>query len=102
MCYENNNHINVKMYSWLFSTYVFVYFVPKQLCVALFPAICQAGYYFDMPLNRCEPCALGFYQNETGQFTCKWCGASYTTENTASTSINQCSSKSNMLSVFTH
>ncbi|XP_052765018.1 uncharacterized protein LOC128206514 isoform X2 [Mya arenaria] len=54
---------------------------------------CSPGYYFDNDVNRCVACGIGYYQNEAGQFYCKHCGASFTTENEASTSITQCSSQ---------
>ncbi|XP_052242513.1 uncharacterized protein LOC127852603 [Dreissena polymorpha] len=56
-------------------------------------AICQVGHYFNNDLDKCMPCKIGYYQDLMGQFYCKWCGPSFTTENEGSTSDSQCSSQ---------
>ncbi|KAL4239882.1 Calcium ion binding [Mactra antiquata] len=52
---------------------------------------CDLGEYFSNTLNRCEPCAVGYYQDETGQFRCKHCPAGSTTRETGSESRDECS-----------
>lgn len=51
--------------------------------------ICPIGHYFNS--SSCVPCNISFYQNQTGQFSCKSCPRGYLTLNTGSTSLTQCS-----------
>ncbi|XP_053380894.1 uncharacterized protein LOC123563563, partial [Mercenaria mercenaria] len=52
---------------------------------------CPIGEYFNTIINDCAKCAIGFYQDEEGQFRCKGCQAGYITKDEGSTSSAQCS-----------
>lgn len=56
-----------------------------------FTDICPLGYFFNWSSRSCEMCALGFYQDETGQFKCKPCDQGQLTRNEGSTSFSDCS-----------
>lgn len=52
---------------------------------------CPVGQYFSYANNNCMPCPLGYYQDQTGQFSCKPCSAGFTTEFTGTNSSSLCS-----------
>lgn len=55
-----------------------------------FSASCSAGKFFNTTSSQCEDCAVGYYQQKTGQFYCNWCGLGQTTRDPASTSPSSC------------
>ena len=58
--------------------------------IVLFLASCAAGQYFNATTSSCENCAIGYYQQNAGQFYCNWCGIGQTTRDPASTSSSSC------------
>ena len=53
-------------------------------------ASCPLGEKFLTSENKCEKCGYGYYQDETGQTTCKSCNDAYTTVNNGSESSDHC------------
>ena len=52
--------------------------------------VCPIGQYFDMGMDSCQLCPVGYYQNLTGQFLCQPCGAGFTTEFNGTTDASRC------------
>ena len=60
----------------------------------LFTEICPAGSYFDLDMDSCQFCDVGFYQDMAGAFFCWPCDADETTPGNASVSEASCYGKS--------
>ena len=57
----------------------------------VFPVKCNAGYYlYD---GECEPCEVGFYQDQGGALTCVPCDPGQTTRGEGSASEQDCFSE---------
>ncbi|GFO38966.1 signal peptide, cub and egf-like domain-containing protein 1, partial [Plakobranchus ocellatus] len=51
---------------------------------------CPTGQFYSTTLSSCEPCSLGFYQDQVGQFQCTPCPVGETTGQVGSTSVVSC------------
>ena len=69
--------------------------VDTILCIFFFPVTveCAAGEMYDEAADRCNPCEIGFYQPDVGQFFCYPCGALQTTPGVGSISEDSCESE---------
>ena len=60
--------------------------------------ICLAGRYYSEVAQSCVDCSVGFYQPESGKFSCIPCSRDKTTNGGGKTNINDCVCKSRHLS----
>ena len=55
-----------------------------------FSEICGVGNYYSIAAGRCIPCEVGYFQDEEGQFFCKFCERGQTTSDPGAVSRSQC------------
>jgi hypothetical protein len=65
-------------------------------------ALCDVGTEWNDVTGQCEPCKIGFYQDEEYQKQCKACDSGKTTENTGQISEDSCVGKRIVLILMVH
>jgi hypothetical protein len=72
------------------------------LFVDMLSALCDVGTEWNDVTGQCEPCKIGYYQDEEYQKQCKACDSGKTTESTGQISGDSCVGKLIVLFLIIH
>lgn len=82
-CFQNYQHL------WLMIFLIFQKFT-LHMVFTFVTVRCSPGEFLNITAGICEHCPSNFYQNLTGQITCKPCPPATGTESSGSISESQC------------